>query len=198
MPKLPFVSYSLIFLLPAGRSHTLIRPSYVVAARNCPSSLKATAQISPALLPSTIEPSRSHSPESGERDQILTSPPKPALARTLPLREVARWWQPSLCAPVRVWARGMSGEVVECIFMEEAPDAEMIWVGVTAMEKMSVMWAEGVSLAGWRGSFDLPSSTVWVVRYCFDWNLLVLGSRLYWSVRYHCHRGSGNMSSVWR
>ncbi len=73
----------------------------------------------------------------------MTSPPKPALARTLPFREVARWWQPSLCAPVRLWERGMSGEVVEWIFMEEAPDAEIIWVGVTAREKMSAMLAEG-------------------------------------------------------
>jgi hypothetical protein len=33
----------------------------------------------------------------------------------------------------------MSGEVVEWIFIEEAPDAERIWVGVTASEKMSVI-----------------------------------------------------------
>jgi hypothetical protein len=33
----------------------------------------------------------------------------------------------------------MSVEVVECTLMEEAPDAERIWVGVTAREKMSVM-----------------------------------------------------------
>jgi len=37
----------------------------------------------------------------------------------------------------------MSGEVVEWTFMEEAPDAERIWVGVTAREKISVMCALG-------------------------------------------------------
>jgi hypothetical protein len=46
-----------------------------------------------------------------------------------------------LWAPLRVCERGMSGEVVEWIFMEDAPEAERIWVGVTAREKMSVMWA---------------------------------------------------------
>ena len=76
---------------------------------------------------------------SSARDQILTSPPKPALARVLPLRDVTRWWQPSLCAPVRVCARGMSGESVEWTLMEEAPEAERTCVGVTAREKMSVM-----------------------------------------------------------
>ena len=35
----------------------------------------------------------------------------------------------------------MSGEVVECTFMEDAPDTEITWVGVVAMEKMSVMCA---------------------------------------------------------
>jgi hypothetical protein len=49
------------------------------------------------------------------------------------------WWQPSLCAPARVCSRGMSGEVVECTLIDEAPDAERIWVGVTAREKISVM-----------------------------------------------------------
>ena len=33
MPKLPFVSYSRIFSLPASKSHTLMRPSEVVPAR---------------------------------------------------------------------------------------------------------------------------------------------------------------------
>jgi hypothetical protein len=74
---------------------------------------------------------------------ILTSPPKPALAAIRPLREVTMWWQPSLWAPLRVCERGMSGEVVEWIFIEEAPEAERIWVGVTAREKMSVMCALG-------------------------------------------------------
>ena len=49
------------------------------------------------------------------------------------------WWQPSLCAPLSVCARGISGDVVEWIFIEEPPDAESIWVDVTAREKMSVM-----------------------------------------------------------
>jgi hypothetical protein len=49
------------------------------------------------------------------------------------------WWQPSLCAPVRVCARGMSREVVECTLIDDAPDMDRIWVGVTAREKMSVM-----------------------------------------------------------
>jgi len=70
---------------------------------------------------------------------ILTSPPKPALAAIRPLRDVTMWWQPSLCAPERVCARGISGEVVECTLMDDAPEAERIWVRVTAREKMSVM-----------------------------------------------------------
>ncbi len=44
-------------------------------------------------------------------------------------------------APVRVWAKGLEGVVVEWILIEEAPEAERIWVGVTAREKMSVMCA---------------------------------------------------------
>lgn len=52
MPKLPFVSYSRIFCRAATVSHTLMRPSYVLPARYCPSSDSAIAQISPALLPS--------------------------------------------------------------------------------------------------------------------------------------------------
>lgn len=54
MPKLPLVSYSRIFCRPARVSHTLMRPSYVVLARYCPSSESAIAHISPALLPSSI------------------------------------------------------------------------------------------------------------------------------------------------
>ena len=115
-----------------------MRPSYVVLAKNCPSSLSATAHISPALFPSSILPSSTHSPDS-DILHIFTSPPNPALAAIRPLPEVTMWWQPSLCAPARVCARGMSGEVVECTLMDEAPDAERIWVGVTAREKISVM-----------------------------------------------------------
>jgi hypothetical protein len=44
------------------------------------------------------------------------------------------WWHPSLCADVSVWKSGKSGEVVEWIFMDDAPDAESICVGVTARE----------------------------------------------------------------
>jgi hypothetical protein len=92
------------------------------------------AQISPALLPSTILPSSSHSEVSGEMAQIFASPPKPTLAALRPLREVTMWWHPSLCADVSVWTSGKSGEVVEWIFMDDAPDAERICVGVTARE----------------------------------------------------------------
>ena len=42
---------------------------------------------------------------------------------------------------MRVWTSGMSGDVVEWTFMEDAPDAERICVGVTAREYMSVMCA---------------------------------------------------------
>ena len=69
---------------------------------------------------------------------IFTSPPKPALAATHPLRDVTMWWQPSLWAPVKVCKSGASGEAVECTLMDEAPEAERIWVFVTAREKMSV------------------------------------------------------------
>ena len=49
----------------------------------------------------------------------------------------------------------MSEEAVEWIFMEDAPEAERIWVGVTAREKMSVMWAWGGQWEfGWRGSLE--------------------------------------------
>jgi hypothetical protein len=142
MPKLPLVSNSRIFFLSFTKSQTFILPSYVVLARYCPSSLSAIAQTSPALFSSTIAPSSSHCPDSATV-HILTSPPNPALAAWRPLREVAMWWQPSLCAPLRAWARGVSEEVVEYTFMAEAPEAERIWVGVTAREKMSVGWAAG-------------------------------------------------------
>lgn len=35
--------------------------------------------------------------------------------------------------------RGWSGSVEEWIFREEEPEQEIVWVGVTAMEKMSLM-----------------------------------------------------------
>lgn len=101
MPKLPFVSNSLIFSLD-DVSHTLIRPSWVVLARYVPSSLREIAHTSPALLPSNRsqnvsackpgakkEHERKHEPttepasfqaQSSPRLQSLTSPPKPALA----------------------------------------------------------------------------------------------------------------------
>jgi hypothetical protein len=64
------------------------------------------------------------------------------------------WWQPSLCAFVRVWERGISGVAVECIWIEEAPEAERICVGVTAREKMSVRCAvvEHQHVCGSRGA----------------------------------------------
>jgi hypothetical protein len=84
------------------------------------------AQTSPALFPSTTLPSGIHSEEEGEKDQIWTSPPKPALAAKRPLREVQMWWQPSLWAEGRVWTSGMEGVVVEWTFREEEPEAERI------------------------------------------------------------------------
>lgn len=53
IPKLLFVSNSRILAPFARLSHTLILPSKDVAARYCPSSERAIAQISPTLLPST-------------------------------------------------------------------------------------------------------------------------------------------------
>jgi len=56
--------------------------------------------------------------------------------------------------------------------MAEAPDAERIWVGVTAREKMSVMWAREHYFEVHGGVVaslgNLPSSMVCVVRYCLD------------------------------
>jgi hypothetical protein len=51
-------------------------------------------------------------------------------------------------------------EVVECILIDDDPEAEMSWVGVTAREKMSVGCAAGM---------------VWVWRYCFDIFVWVIG-----------------------
>jgi hypothetical protein len=111
----------------------------------------------------------------------LSSPPKPALAATLPSREVQRWWQPRGWAPLRVWASGKEGSVVEWMRMLEAPLAERRDFGVAAMAKMSAGWA-AVGGDGLGTSQDevlrevrggdvsiVPPSTVWAVRYCFDW-----------------------------
>lgn len=73
----------------------------------------------------------------------MASPPKPTLAALRPLRDVTRWWQPSLWADVSVWASGMSGSVVEYILIDDVPDAERICVGVAAMEKISAACAWG-------------------------------------------------------
>lgn len=106
--------------------------------------------------------------------QTLQSPPKPTEAAKRPLREVLIWWQPSLCAFVRTWEIGISGDVVEWTWMDEAPDADRICVGVTAREKMSVMCAtmsyQRVCMIWWlRGrKGELPSSIVCAVRYCLD------------------------------
>lgn len=43
-----------------------------------------------------------------------------------------------------VCVKGISGEAVECILIEDAPEAERICVGVTAMEKISVICATWV------------------------------------------------------
>lgn len=69
----------------------------------------------------------------------MTTPSKPTLASFLPFRDVQMWWQPSLWAEVRVCVRGWSGRVDEWIFKEEEPELDIVWVGVTAMEKMSLM-----------------------------------------------------------
>lgn len=46
--------------------------------------------------------------------------------------------------------------MVEWTFIEEAPEAERIWVGVTAREKMSVMCAEeGGSICDFFGGVAL-------------------------------------------
>jgi hypothetical protein len=55
-----------------------------------------------------------------------------------PLREVTMWWQPSGWAAGMVCTRGFEGSVVENTLMEEEPEAARRWVGVTAMENMSV------------------------------------------------------------
>ena len=59
----------------------------------------------------------------------------------MPLRETATWWQPSLCALLRDWARGKVGSFVACTCKVEEPLAERTPVGVVAREKMSVAWA---------------------------------------------------------
>lgn len=104
------------------------------------------AHTSPALFPEPFAGSSSpkgcHSAVSDSANfHIFTSPPKPADAATLPLRETAIWWQPSLCAPAKDWTRGMEGCEVACICIVEEPLAERSAVGVAAREKMSVMCA---------------------------------------------------------
>jgi hypothetical protein len=44
-----------------------------------------------------------------------------------------------------VCSSGISRDVVECIFMQDAPDTESTCVGVVAIEKMSVICACFVS-----------------------------------------------------
>lgn len=85
--------------------------------------------------------------------QILISPPKPALAATLPSVEVQRWWQPRGWAPLMVWASEKAGEAVSWTLMLEEPLAERTAFGVAAMAKMSVRWAAAhVRVEGQRGS----------------------------------------------
>lgn len=79
-----------------------------------------------------------HCSESESIVHILSSPPNPAEAATVPEREVAMWWQPTGCAPERLCTRGMSGLAVEYILIVEDPDAERSCVGVTATANMSV------------------------------------------------------------
>lgn len=47
----------------------------------------------------------------------------------------------------RVCTRGNSGLLVECIRIDDAPDPEIIWFGMTAREKMSVGCASLIQLA---------------------------------------------------
>lgn len=52
--------------------------------------------------------------------------------------------------------------------MLDDPDAERICSFVTAREKMSVGCAEGHQQELCNSRVSAPSSTVWMVRYCFD------------------------------
>lgn len=63
---------------------------------------------------------------------------------------------------------------MEWILIEDEPDPDRIWVGVTARENMSVLCAGKERLAGCRIVLgyvceNLPSSMVLTVRYCLDW-----------------------------
>ena len=71
----------------------------------------------------------------------LTSPPKPAEAAILPLRDTATWWQPSLCAFDSDCANGNPSWALEWTWMVEEPEAERMALSVVAREKMSVIWA---------------------------------------------------------
>ena len=61
----------------------------------------------------------------------------------VPEPDVLTWWQPSLWAPTSSWETEGGVVVVSKILMEEAPEAVMSSVGVTAREKMSVGCAGG-------------------------------------------------------
>lgn len=148
IPKLPElalpVSYSRITLGASlsRTSHTRILPSLVVVARYCPLSLSAIAHTDASLAASAgTSACGTHSPDSGLALQTLISPPKPALAATLPSLEVQRWWQPRGWAPLMVWTREKVGEVVSWTLMLEEPLAEMMAFWVAEMAKMSVRWA---------------------------------------------------------
>lgn len=69
---------------------------------------------------------------------------------------------------------GKSGAEVEWILIDEEPEAERICVGVVPKEKMSVGCAGTMSAGDWLldSHINSPRSTVWVVRYCFDWAML--------------------------
>ena len=119
-----------------------------------------------------------------------------------------------------MWAEGMVcwsgkvGSVVLWMRRAEEPLAERREVGVGAREKISAGCAgfgRGVSL-GWEelggreggdGGVDvvrgcLPSSTVWAVRYCFDWegvsNCKSVGV---FASACHCHLVSIDGFLVW-
>lgn len=130
------------------------QPTTLPSSRHC--SNPGPAFFSPPS-PSPISlPSLTSCP-LGRHPQILTSPANPTLAALLPSRLVTTWWHPSLCGPLSVCTTGKSWSRVECTFNDDAPDAETIWVGVAASEKMSVLCAGALSLALGGVMILLPS-----------------------------------------
>jgi hypothetical protein len=69
-----------------------------------------------------------------------------------------------------LWTSGLSGVVVENTFRADDPAPATIWVGVTAIEKISPAQAALCQFAADGGVAEeiVPLSIVLVVRYCFD------------------------------